>query len=328
MTGRQDVDMSDFRHRDARAEASALLPGELVAAVLEPSPPAVNVDPWFADDPLGPARVDRQIISPLRTGDVTWADVTGDDPSLALFARAHWLANHKPLASPPASYDATRRSLLALAFFVISPARHQANGKIALRWTKGGFGTPFFDDDRQVRVDGTHIVVQHGEDVTVAPITTLRAAGTFVGIQPGPPSGIDFHDMPDMPDLDEALEVDAAAVEFLDDWFGFATFVLHKLHFDAGSPPDTRVQIWSEHFDPAIELGDTDHGRRASFGASPGDAGIGVPYLYVAPWKPQEGDFWNAPFGGAALTIDELRAAPDATRAAMDFFRRGRSRLS
>ncbi|RIK02477.1 MAG: hypothetical protein DCC48_18110, partial [Acidobacteria bacterium] len=58
----------------------------------------------------------------------------------------------------------------------------------------------------------------------------------------------------------------------------------------------------------------------AGYGASPGDDAIDQPYLYVSPWTAQHGDHWNAPFGGAALTLGELIAAPDQAGAAAAFF--------
>lgn len=312
--------MATIRPRDARAEATARLGDGRQAVVLEPSPPAVEVGPWFADDPVAPARQDPAIVSPFATGQTTWADVVADDPSLTAFARDRWLAAHASLPEAPGDLATTRAALTALAFYVLAPARHQANGKIGLRWTLGGFGTPFFGADRQVRVEGDHLVVQEGDAVTTEAITTLRAAGAFVGVTPEAPAGIDFHDMPPLPDLDETLSVDAGAVAFLDRWFGFSTYVLERLRLDAGSPPDTRVQIWPEHFDPAIELGDADAGSRASYGASPGDADHPEPYLYVAPWTPREGEPWTASFGGAALPLAELRAAPDQAARATAFF--------
>ena len=54
----------------------------------------------------------------------------------------------------PDGYAATRESLRRLAVFVLAPARKAVNGKIGLRYTFGGFGTPFFGDDEQVRVAG------------------------------------------------------------------------------------------------------------------------------------------------------------------------------
>ena len=320
--------MSGAHPRNPRSEAAEILGDGRVGLVLEPSPPAVNQGPWFADAPANPAGLETAVlVSPVVTGDQSWeAAIVGDDRAAA-FARDHWLANLKSLDEPPTTLAETRSSLTALAFHVLSPARQQANGRIGLRWTKGGFGTPFFGDDRQVRVEGELLVVQDGDSVAVQPVTTLRAAGRFVGVTPAAPAGIEFHDPPPAIDVDEVLVVDPAAVAFLDDWFGYSTLVLERLLVLAGSPHDTRVQLWPEHFDPAIELGDAALGSRASFGASPGDPAMGVPYLYVSPWSTQEGEFWTAPFGGAALTLDELRTAPDPVAAALSFFERARALL-
>ena len=314
--------------RNPRAEAAEILGDGRVGLVLEPSPPAIDQGPWFADHPTSPAGLEGDlIVSPVATGSRSWEAAIHGDERVAAYAREHWLANLKPLGEPPATLIDTRSSLTTLAFHVLAPARQQANGKIGLRWTIGGFGTPFFGDDRQVRVEGDLLVVQDGHSVLAEPITTLRAAGRLVGVTPAAPAEIEFHDPPPAVDLDEALLVDPAAVAFLDDWFGYSTLVLERLLLLAGSPEDTRVQLWPEHFDTAVELGDADAGARAGFGASPGDQAIPVPYLYVSPWATQDGEFWNAPFGGAALTLDELRATPDPVEAALTFLGRGRALL-
>ncbi|KAA0233774.1 MAG: hypothetical protein JJLCMIEE_03631 [Acidimicrobiales bacterium] len=312
--------MPHVRARNPRAEATARLGEGRVSAVLEPSRPAVNTGPWFADDPVAAGATAGDLVTPIKGSSRSWDSVVDAQPELAGFARDHWLANLKRIGAPPGSLAPTREALRSLAFYVLSPARQTANGKIGLRWTKGGFGTPFFGDDRQIRVQGDLLVVQDGEDVVSEPITTLRAAGKLVGVEPGAPSGIDFHDPPPEPDHNAALPVDPAAVAFLDDWFGFATLVLERLRAAAGRPEDTRVQLWPEHFDAAIEIGNADRGTRAGYGASPGDDAIDQPYLYVSPWTAQHGDHWNAPFGGAALTLGELIAAPDQAGAAAAFF--------
>lgn len=320
--------MVEVPARNPRAEATARLGPGHTAAVLEPSPPAVNAGPWFADDPQHVAAPPGTRLVACTPGcDVHWEDLVAQDPGLAVFAREHWLADLAPLPAAPDDLGSTRTALTALAFFVLAPARHATNGKIGLRWTKGGFGTPFFGPDRQVRVDGDRLVVQERDRAAAVRITTLRQAGEAVGISPGAPPGINFHDTPTMPDLDEDLPVSMDAVAFLDDWFGWATRVLEELRVDAGLPDDTRVQIWPEHFDAAIELGDADAGTRASYGASPGDDAVPTPYLYVSPWTPRDGVFWNAPFGGALLTLDQIRASGDDLGAARDFFAAARAEL-
>ena len=51
------------------------------------------------------------------------------------------------------------------------------------------------------------------------------------------------------------------------------------------------AQLWPEHFDLATTISEV------NFGGSPGDGSHPEPYLYVGPWTPREGEFWNAPFG-------------------------------
>ena len=60
---------------------------------------------------------------------------------------------------------ATAHSLHALAEQVIAADLYRHTGKIGLRVTPGGFGTPRFDvdgSDRRVRVEGVELVVEEG----------------------------------------------------------------------------------------------------------------------------------------------------------------------
>src|SRR2546421_9390824 len=141
--------------RNPRAEAERQLGGRYDARVLEPSPPGVAEPPWFADDPVARESVEdgRLVVSPVATGDVRWAELAADDEELAEWCADRWLASYRRLEQPPASLVETRLALQRLAEQVISPARERANGKIGLRYTRGGFGTPFFGADVQVRVE-------------------------------------------------------------------------------------------------------------------------------------------------------------------------------
>jgi len=95
------------------------------------------------------------------------------------------------------------------------------------------------------------------------------------------------------------------------------------------------VQLWPEHFDIAVELGDAAAGARANFGASPGDAVHPEPYLYVAPWErariPRAASgpdpYWNEDFG-ASLPYSALRGPAGPCDIALAFFRTGRDRLA
>ena len=82
-----------------------------------------------------------------------------------------------------------------------------------------------------------------------------------------------------------------------------------------------RVQIWPEHFDIAVDLGPKS--QRANYGGSHGDAGHPEPYLYVGPFEPRQGEFWNEPFG-ASLSYKQLLDGADPVA----FFREGRRLLS
>lgn len=106
-------------------------------------------------------------------------------PEIGRFAHDHWLDGRRPLEALPAGYDAGRRALHQVAFFVVAPARYAATGKLGLRYTRGGFGTPFFDGsegDRQIRVEGDRIIDQTGASVRAEPITSLAAA-RFLAIE-------------------------------------------------------------------------------------------------------------------------------------------------
>jgi hypothetical protein len=289
-----------------RQEAFDRLGGRYDPRVLEPSPPSVSDAPWFADDPVarGVAHAGLPIVSPVGTGDLTWEHLLADDPSLGPWASERWLAAYRPLPAPPDALAATRASLHRLAEHVISPTRQRANGKIGLRWTRGGFGTPYFGNDVQVRVAGDVLTVQIGGRQQQGRLVTLKDAAEFVGF--------------DLTRQDAAydtssLDVDVAASTWLGDLYGFGTSVLEQLRAQApaGSAP-SRVQLWPEHFDLAVELGDEAAGRRAAYGVSPGDESVAEPYLYVSAWESDGFEF--APL---AAILD----APDQREAALAFYR-------
>ncbi len=319
--------------RNPLAEAQDVLGGAARGVVLEPSPPAVDDGEWFADDPVNTQVAGNgPLVSPAGNGDESWVDRIAVEPSLTTWASERSLAAHRRLETPPAALVETRLGLHRLATYVVAPARHAVTGKFGLRWVRGGFGTPFFGTDRQVRVEGGELVVQEGDRVRSAPITSLRAAAELIGSEIDPEVATE-HDSPPLGDVDEMLSVDPQAVDYLDAWWGLATYTLERLRADHGSVDPSRVQLWPGHFDPAVEIGDDDH--RASYGASPGDAGRPDPYLYVALWNPDragidpDDEFWDAEaFTGAVLPLAPLLEAEDQAAAAIEFFREGRDRLS
>jgi hypothetical protein len=283
---------------NARAEAMDRLGGDFEVRVLEPSPPAVT-EPPFADDPVAPGEVPegRRLVSPVSShGDLTWDEIASqresEDTGLSDWCAERWLGAWRRLQPLPDGFAATRAALQRLAEEVVAPARLPEN-EIALRYTRCGFGTPFFEqdgEDCQVRVQHGELVRQRGDSERREPI--------------------------------EGVQVPAAHA--LGDFYGFACSVLEELRAEEPDEDPSLVQLWPEHFDIAIELGLESKGRRANYGASPGDDDHPEPYLYVGPWDHEraEGELWNATgFPGAELTYAELLEAPDQRRAALEFMR-------
>lgn len=121
-------------------------------------------------------------------------------------------------------------------------------GAIGLRYTRGGFGTPFFGDDEQVRVEGAELV-------------RVTAGGA---------------------QQREPLDVDPASVGALADVYGFATNVLETLRAELpASARAGRVQLWPEHFDVGLDMRRAATGEEIVAGVSPGDEHYAEPYVYV-----------------------------------------------
>jgi hypothetical protein len=318
-----------------RREASERVGGAYEVRVLEPAPPPVTAEPWFADDPAarGESPAGTPIVSPVTTGDVTWDELSRDDPELAGWCADRWLGAWRPLPPlpPREGFASTRAAWHTLAEHVLARARYDANGKIGLRYTRRGVGTPWFrhrDQDAQVRIEGANVVVHEGSETRSAPVTTVAAAAELVGVQPGAPDEVYAPATTLTPDT--PLRLNARSVEFLGAWFGFAASVLEQLRAEA-DPEDepSRVQLWPEHFDFSVDLGDEHSARRGTFGASPGDDADPDPYLYVTHWADvADDDYWNEEhFPGATQTAVTLAAAQDQRASALAFLRRGRDLL-
>src|SRR4051794_7010226 len=217
---------------DPRREASDRVGGRFDVRVLEPSPPADTTPPFIADDPVHRPGPDAgPVVAPVAGFEHSWDELARDDAALAAWCADRWLGAWRRLEPLPTDFAAERARLHATAH-ELSAARAAVNGKLGLRYVHGGFGTPFFGDGEQLRVD--------------AP--------------------------------------------FFGDLFGFGASVLEDLRVRHAAF-DTRVQLWAEHFDIAIDTGE----NRATYGFSPGDDGHPEPYLYVAPWAKQSGSPWDDP---------------------------------
>jgi hypothetical protein len=230
----------------------------------------------------------------------------------------------------------TRCDLHRIGYSVLAVARHEATGRFGLRGSVGGFGTPDFAADggaanRVVRVDGGEIVDSTNDGERRATLTTLRAAGEFIGVVPSfEPSA--EHDSPELGDIDRELDLDPARVTFFAEWFAFGWTVLEALradHADNAEADASLTQLWPGHFDPAVEIGSSDLGQRATYGASPGDGGHDEPYLYVGAWGDvdRSESYWNeTAFNGASLSYADLVASSTPFSDAYEFLRHG-SRL-
>ena len=318
--------------RDPRAEAQAVVGDGREARVLEPSPPAVADPPWFADDPVqGGGPPGERTVAPMPLGAaMTWDEWLADHPDRAGWAAERWLGARRRLVAPPAGFAAARLALHRVAVYAVAPARRRANGKFGLRFTAGGFGTPFFGDDEQVRIDGDRIMRQAGGDARDASLTTLAAAAALALDGPPDAAWAEGFDVPPLGDPDAELGVDPAAARLLGDWYGFAWSVLEELRAEPAAAPAGRTQLWPEHFDAAVDLG-PEGPARATYGASPGDAAVDEPYLYVLPSEPAAaaGDLWNATsFAGAILPLSAFVGAADQGGAALEFMRARRDALA
>ena len=216
----------------------------------------------------------------------------------------------------------TRLGLHQLAEHVLAAELHRHTGRIGLRPTPGGIGTPTFDVDgteRRVRVQGGDLVVEAGGEQVVSPVTTVAAAGDLLGLTPGAP---DVYTAVTPLQPDRPLDLDVGVVAALADWLAVADEALRAFGAAHGGPDPVTPQLWPEHFDLAISLDEV------NYGASPGDDDHLLPYAYVGPWAvPQDagrdGSWWNQPYG-RGVSAEDLGDA--ATLVAL--FEQGRSRTS
>jgi hypothetical protein len=236
-----------------------------------------------------------------------------------------------PLGDPDA-FTRTRCAWHAVAEHVLASARHRATGRIGLRVTPGGCGTPPYERDgttEELRIAGRDLVVRIGEATTVTALTTIAAAAAVAGIEPGGPSDVYRLTTPLEPDAPLVIDDDAARA--LAAWFELASTALAELRAEISPALDpSDIQLWPEHFDVAFDFGEESLGTRGTFGASPGDAEHPEPYLYVTHWAEVADDpFWNDDvFAGASLPYSEVRAGGDARRTMLTFYRNGSEALS
>lgn len=221
---------------------------------------------------------------------------------------------------PNHALETARTSLQAVAEHVLSAALHAAIGRIGLRQTPGGFGTPPFasaDGQRQIRVAGLELVITDDRGERRAPLSTIGALAAFAEIEPGAPS--DVYTPTTALDLDAPLELAPVPVGQLADWYQLVNDALERLRDELVDDEPSIVQLWPEHFDLACTI------DGVNYGGSPGDGGIATPYLYVGPHElpPPVGAFWNESFGASSTA-----SARTTVGGTLAFLREGRSRLN
>lgn len=194
---------------------------------------------------------------------------------------------------------ATRRSLHAVAERLLAGPQYRAHGEIRLQVTPGGIGQ-FVGP---LRVEGTDIVGASGRIRLRGRIGDIAAA---LGVEAGEPANV-YSEHAQF-GTDDELTVDPAAAGLLLDWFARGDGAMRRF------APSEEPILWPEHFDLGISLDEV------NYGVSPGDGGHPLPYAYVGPWTPREGEFWNASFG-ADRPAHQL---PD-TDAVVAFFAAGRA---
>ncbi len=234
----------------------------------------------------------------------------------------------------PASFGETRSSLHRLAVHVLARRRQALVGKIGLRATPGGFGTPAAGPDHEVvRVSGLTLLRETtGSSARTTSLDLTRAtladAADVAGVDLADPLDVG-HDTPPVGSADAVLDLDRAGAAALADWLAFGWTVLDGALGALGREAvPSVVQLWPEHFDAGCDV--AADGSRVNLGASPGDGFDPEPYLYVGPWddaRPGDAGFWNAPFG-AVLRHRDLRSASDPAAAAVDFLLGGVRRLT
>lgn len=311
--------MTEFRNPKQEAQdfidANLDEPAGLTAYVLESSPPAQNKEPLFADLPLEISGDPKTAITPTTEGGYQYDGFE----ALREFASARWLGHLQPLPALPSDWISKLEDAHRLAFAIISESRRLDNKKFGLRWVMGGVGTPFYGEDIQVRLVDGLLVLQEATEVKTAPITTLQAAGDFLGLTP---SGTQREgDSPELGDLNRELNFSKECNDFLGSWFGLSTSVMEEFKLKGNDPAP--VQIWPGHFDVATEV--SNGKNRSTFGASPGDHNHAEPYFYIGPHIEidKSNPFWNAEsYSGALMPLGDLPKS-NQRQAVLDFFQTG-----
>lgn len=198
----------------------------------------------------------------------------------------------------PMDLTPTRIALHGVAELLLAGPQHTASDTVRLRVVPGGFATIAEPD---LRVEQAELVGPGGRQPLRG---TYRQVAEALGVTARRLDDV-YSDGPDV-DPDDVIELDPSHLTTLLEALAVGDAALRTF------APDQVPVLWPEHFDVGISLDEV------NYGVSPGDALIPVPYAYVGPWTPREGEFWNQSFG-AARPLTELGDAEGVA----GFFREG-----
>ena len=297
---------------DARKEAFDRVGGRFDARVLEPSPPAVTRAAVVRRRPGGTGsgrRPGLPLLGPVSSADLTWDDLARDEPDLSEWCAARWLGAYRRLgALPDRAYvwrPATRSTRSPSTSWLrragAPPARSACGSPC------GGFGTPFFGSDEQARVEGADLwwCAAGAKPARRSRRSTPRAGSSASSPAPGRSlrAGDDGRARRRARRRSGGGAMPRRLVRLL-------VLGARRDPRRSPGPPTARTQLWPEHFDLSIDVGDEAAGTRGTFGSSPGDAAHPEPYLYATHWSSdvEPDPFWNdTAFAGANLPYAALR---------------------
>ena len=216
--------------RDPRAEAQAASRSGPRPGV-EPSPRGDRPAVVRRRSRAGRRPAGRGVVAPVRLG-AARPGTSGSSTTLSARAgRAERRARRPPPADRAAGLGRPAwRSTGWLS--TRCPCAPERERQIGLRFTTGGFGTPFFGDDEQVRIEGDRIVRQAGGRARDEPLTTLAAAAALALDGPPDLAWAEGSDVPPAGDPRATLGLDPVAARLLGDRHGFAWSALEERRAD------------------------------------------------------------------------------------------------
>jgi hypothetical protein len=210
------------------------------------------------------------------------------------------------MGHPVHALSLTRLSLHRLAEHVLAASVYRETGRTDLRPCPGGISTPpFGPDNRTIAVELGTLVARSTGSERRAWVGTLRAAGGFVGMEPGAPGGA--YAATTSCRLDAPLTLETSAMQVLADWYMFGQLALARVAATLIDEPSTEAVVRPQGLDLTMRVG------RVDVGFSPGDELFDQPYAYVG----------HGP-SGTVRAMNELSSVD----AAVEFLLEGHERIT